>query len=172
MPGHVRIFLAEVDPDGSLGAWHETLGMADSRAAVSAIVIGDFLYVLGGGQEPQATVLIGRLDSQTGAVLSWNSDPELLRRAATYPVRNRERQPALHTRFQPLGSDGRHRSGKRQPHQLALTTSSRQQTVDFTDICAYLLQRRGSVRGVRPRATSAAAPTRAPATRPAPRRWR
>jgi len=41
---------------------------------VSAIVIGDFLYVLGGGQEPQANVLIGRLDRETGAVLSWNSD--------------------------------------------------------------------------------------------------
>jgi len=75
MPGQVRIFLAEVDPDESLGAWRETLGIADSRAAVSAIVIGDFLYVLGGGQEPQATVLIGRLDRQTGAVLSWNADP-------------------------------------------------------------------------------------------------
>jgi hypothetical protein len=73
-PGQVRIFLADAHPDESLGAWRETLGIADIRAAVSAIVIGDFLYVLGGGQEPQANVLIGRLDRETGAVLSWNSD--------------------------------------------------------------------------------------------------
>jgi len=50
-PGQIRIFLAEENPDGSLGAWSETLGIADSRAGVSATVIGDFLYVLGGTQE-------------------------------------------------------------------------------------------------------------------------
>ena len=63
------------NPDGSLGAWSETLGIADSRAGVSATVIGDFLYVLGGRQESSTTVLIGRVDRPTGAVLSWNSDP-------------------------------------------------------------------------------------------------
>jgi len=74
-PGQIRIFLAEENPDGSLGAWSETLGIADSRAGVSATVIGDFLYVLGGRQESSTTVLIGRVDRPTGAVLSWNSDP-------------------------------------------------------------------------------------------------
>jgi hypothetical protein len=74
-PGQVRILLSEVGVDGSLGAWRETLGIAEDRDGPSAAIVGDFLYVLGGGQQSQASVVIGHLDPQTGDVLSWSADP-------------------------------------------------------------------------------------------------
>ena len=49
--------------------------MPYSRARSSAIIVHSFFYVLGGSVEPEPTVLIGRVDSATGAVDSWIADP-------------------------------------------------------------------------------------------------
>src|SRR5205823_2861388 len=70
-----RIFCADVAADGSLAPWREAGRMPYARTRPSAIIVHGFLYVLGGSVDPEPTVLIGRVDSATGAVDSWVADP-------------------------------------------------------------------------------------------------
>ena len=70
-----RLFCADVNGDGSLSPWREAGRMPYTRARPSAIVVHGFFYVLGGSADGEPTVLIGRLDSRTGAVTSWSADP-------------------------------------------------------------------------------------------------
>jgi hypothetical protein len=68
-----RVLVAQAATDGSLGAWKEAGRMPFARSAPSAIVVGGYLYVLGGGGEGEPTALIGKLDA-SGSVASWSAD--------------------------------------------------------------------------------------------------
>jgi hypothetical protein len=70
-----RVLVADAQADGSLGVWRESGRMPYPRAAPSAIVVRDFLYVLGGGAEGTPTALIAKLDPATGASSGWSADP-------------------------------------------------------------------------------------------------
>jgi hypothetical protein len=74
-PGRVRILVAQPGVDGPIAEWRETLGFTANREGASTAIASGFLYVLGGNADGEPSVAIGRIDEDTGNVVSWSTDP-------------------------------------------------------------------------------------------------
>ena len=74
------VFMTHLLPDGTLDTWNSLPGLPQPLMGHSAVVVGDFIYVLGGqdgSMNRKATVYMARIDYATGGISPWETTTSL-----------------------------------------------------------------------------------------------
>lgn len=77
------VYFGEVDPHGTIDAWSSTAPLPEWRIDATAVVLNDFIYVIGGmgpvwrGRNQQNTVFYAAINAD-GTIDNWIADPTLL----------------------------------------------------------------------------------------------